>query len=62
MHTSLIFKEQVRIKEAGLTEKGLAQHHYSIQHIEGYKLLLYIEMICIPHSLRQRVQSWYHEY
>jgi hypothetical protein len=34
MHTALIFKEQAKVKEPGLREKGLAQHHYSIQHIE----------------------------
>jgi hypothetical protein len=41
MHTALIFKEQVKVKEPGLREKGLAQHHYLIQHIEGYDLLCY---------------------
>jgi hypothetical protein len=41
---------------------GLAQPHYSIQHIEGYDLLCYKEMIYIPQSLRQRVLSWCHEY
>jgi hypothetical protein len=30
-------------KEPGLREKGLAQPHYSIQHIEGYDLLSYKE-------------------
>jgi hypothetical protein len=39
MHTALIFKEPVNVKEPGLREKGLAQPHYSIQHIEGYNLL-----------------------
>jgi hypothetical protein len=39
IHTALIFKEQAKIKEIGLREKGLAQPHYSIQHIEGYDLL-----------------------
>jgi hypothetical protein len=37
MQTALIFKEQARVK--GLREKGLAQSHYSIQHIEEYNLL-----------------------
>jgi hypothetical protein len=37
MHTTLIFKEQAKVK--GLREKGLAQPHYSIKHIEGYDLL-----------------------
>jgi hypothetical protein len=39
MFTALIFKEQAKIK--GQTEKGLAQSHYSIQHIEGYDLFSY---------------------
>jgi hypothetical protein len=37
MYTALIFKEQAKVK--GLREKGLAQPHYSIQHIERYDLL-----------------------
>jgi hypothetical protein len=41
MHTALIFKEQAKVQELGLREKGLAQHHYSIQNIEGYDLLCY---------------------
>jgi hypothetical protein len=41
MHTALIFKEQAKVKEQGFREKGLAQPHYSIQHIEGYDLLCY---------------------
>jgi hypothetical protein len=41
MHTTLIFNEQAKVKEPGLREKGLAQPHYSIQHIEGYDLLCY---------------------
>jgi hypothetical protein len=62
VHTALIFKEQTKVK--GLIEKGLAQPHYSIQHIEGYDLICYKENIQIPQSLRklQRVLSWYHEY
>jgi hypothetical protein len=43
MHAALIFKEQAKIK--GLREKGLAQPHYSIQHIEGHDLLCYKEKI-----------------
>jgi hypothetical protein len=43
MHTALIFKEQAKVK--GLREKGLAQPHYSIQHIEGYDLVCYKEKI-----------------
>jgi hypothetical protein len=30
MHIALIFKEQAKVKELGLREKGLAQPHYSI--------------------------------
>jgi hypothetical protein len=48
MHTALIFKEQAKVKEPGLREKGLAQPHYSIQHIEGYDILCYKEKIYIP--------------
>jgi hypothetical protein len=48
MHTALIFKEQAKVKESGFREKGLAQPHYSIQHIEGYDLLCYKEKIYIP--------------
>jgi hypothetical protein len=55
MHTALIFKEQAKVK--GLREKGLAQPHYSIQHIEGYDLLCYKEKIYIPQSLRQTTKS-----
>jgi hypothetical protein len=62
MHTALIFKEQAKVKQKGLREKGLSQPHYSIQHIEGYDLLCYKEKTYIPQSLRQRVLSWYHEY
>jgi hypothetical protein len=54
-HTALIFKEQAKVK--GLKEKGLAQPHYSIQHIEGYDLLCYKEKIYIPQSLRQVTKS-----
>jgi hypothetical protein len=39
IHTVLIFKEQAKVKEIGLREKGLAQPHNSIQHIEGYDIL-----------------------
>jgi hypothetical protein len=48
MHTALIFKEQAKVK--GLREKGLAQPHYSVQHIEEYDLLCYKEKIYIPQS------------
>jgi hypothetical protein len=54
MHTALIFKEQAKVKPPRLEEKGLAQPHYSIQHIEGYDLLCYKEKIYIPQSLRQK--------
>jgi hypothetical protein len=57
MHTALIFKEQAKVKEPGLREKGLAQPHYSIQHIEGYDLLCYKITINIPQSLRQTTNS-----
>jgi hypothetical protein len=57
MHTALIFKKQAKVKEKGLREKGLAQPHYSIQHIEGYALLCYKEKIYIPQSLRQTTKS-----
>jgi hypothetical protein len=57
MHTALIFKEQAKVKEPGLREKGLAQPHYSIQHIEGYDLLCYKEKIYIPQSLRKNTKS-----
>jgi hypothetical protein len=57
MHTALIFKEQAKIKELGLREKGLVQPHYSIQHIEGYGLLCYKEKIYIPQSLKQKSKS-----
>jgi hypothetical protein len=52
MHTALIFKEQAKIQEQGLREKGLALPHYSIQHIEGCDLICYKEKIYIPQSLR----------
>jgi hypothetical protein len=35
MHTAWIFKEQAKVKNIALRERGLAQPHYSIQHIEG---------------------------
>jgi hypothetical protein len=53
MYTALIFKEQAKVKDIGFRGKGLAQPHYSIQHIEGYDLLCYKEKIYIPQSLRQ---------
>jgi hypothetical protein len=57
MHTALIFIEQAKVKEPQLREKGLAQPHYSIQHIEGYDLLCYKEKIYIPQSLRRTKKS-----
>jgi hypothetical protein len=57
IHTALIFKEQAKVKDTTLREKGLAQPHYSIQHIEGYDLLCYKEKIYIPQSLRQATKS-----
>jgi hypothetical protein len=41
MPTALIFKQQAKAKKQTLREKGLAQPHYSIQHIEGYDLICY---------------------
>jgi hypothetical protein len=55
MHTALIFKEQAILKEPGLKEKGLAQPHYSIQHIEGYDLLSYKK----TQLLRQENSTWF---
>jgi hypothetical protein len=43
MYTAMIFKEQAKVKDTGLREKGLAQHHYLIQYIERYDLLCYKE-------------------
>jgi hypothetical protein len=48
IHSALIFEEQAKVKESGFREKGLAQPHYSIRHIEGYDLLCYKEKIYIP--------------
>jgi hypothetical protein len=36
MNYAFIFKEQAKVKEPELREKGLAQPHYSIKQIEGY--------------------------
>jgi hypothetical protein len=52
MHTALIFKEQAKVKDIGLREKGLAQPHYSIQHIEGYDLLCYKEYFYLNYKDR----------
>jgi hypothetical protein len=57
VHTALIFKEQTKVKDTALREKDLAQHHYSIQHIEGYDLLCYKEKIYIPQLLRDMTKS-----
>jgi hypothetical protein len=57
MHTALIFKKQAKFKEPRLREKGLAQTHYSIQHIEGNDLLCHKENLCIPQSLRKNTKS-----
>jgi hypothetical protein len=54
MHTDLIFKEQAKVK--GMREKGLAQPHYSIQHIEGYYLLCYKY---IKHDLHSSIIETY---
>jgi hypothetical protein len=50
MNTALIFKEQAKVNELGLREKGLAQPHCSIQHIQGYDLLCYKEYKQYLHS------------
>jgi hypothetical protein len=60
LHTALIFMEQMKVQ--GLREKGLSQSHYSLQHIEGYKILCFKDKIYIPQPLRQRVLFWYHAY
>jgi hypothetical protein len=57
MHTALIFKEQAKVKEPRLREKGLDEPHYSIQHVEGYDLLCYKQKIYIPQSWKQRTKS-----
>jgi hypothetical protein len=54
IHTSLILKEQAKVKNIGAREKGSSQPHYSIQHIEGYDLLCYKQKIYIPQSLTQK--------
>jgi hypothetical protein len=56
-HTALIFKEQAKVKEPRLREKGLSQPHYSKQHTEGYDLVCYKEKIYIPRSLRHETKS-----
>jgi hypothetical protein len=33
IYTTLILKKQAKVKDTGLRDKGLAQDHYSIQHI-----------------------------
>jgi hypothetical protein len=58
MHNALIFKEQAKVK--GLREKGLAQPHYSIQHIEGYNLLCYNQYTQDLHS--SIIETDYKEY
>jgi hypothetical protein len=50
MHTALIFKEQAKVKNLGLKEKGLAQPHYSIQNVEGYDTLCYQDIKQNLHS------------
>jgi hypothetical protein len=57
MHTALIFKEQAKVKDTGLREKGLTQPPYSIQHIEEYDLLCQKEKTYITQSLRQTAKS-----
>jgi hypothetical protein len=67
MHTDLIFKEQAKVNQPGLREKGLAQPHFSIQYIEGYDLLCYKEKKQDLHSSIVETNNkeycpWYHEY
>jgi hypothetical protein len=57
MDTALTFKEQAKVKEEGLREKGLSQPYYSKQHIEGYDILCYKEKIYISQSLRMKTKS-----
>jgi hypothetical protein len=59
IHTALIFKEQTKVKEPGLREKGLAKPRNSMQHIEGYELFVtkITHKIYIPQSLRQKTNS-----
>jgi hypothetical protein len=57
MHTALIFKERAKAKEPGLSEKGLAQPHFSIQNIEAYDLLFNKEKVNIPQSLKDMTKS-----
>jgi hypothetical protein len=54
MHTALIFKELTRVNGLRETENGFSQPLYSMQHIEEYDLLCYIDKIYIPQSLRQK--------
>jgi Integrase zinc binding domain len=42
--------------------QDIEEPHYAIQYIEGYDLLFCKDKIYIPHSLRQKGLSWYHEY
>jgi hypothetical protein len=60
MQTIVNFKEQGKVKKPGLREKGLAQPHYSIQHVEGYDLIFQkkiINRIYIPQLSRQMTMS-----
>jgi hypothetical protein len=66
MHTALIFKEQAKVMEPGLREKGLSRTHYSEQHIEEYDICCYNHMnkyTFLNHwDRRQRLLFWSHEY
>jgi hypothetical protein len=60
MHTALIFKEQAKVKEPRLREKGLAQHHHSEYNILKGVILFVTKItskIYIPQSVikQQRV-------
>jgi hypothetical protein len=51
-----------KIKKPGLIEKGLAQPHYSIQHIEGYDLLFYKDIRQVTSSGTDKKRKDYQEY
>jgi hypothetical protein len=59
MHTALIFKEQAKVKDPGLREKGLAQPHYSINLLKVmiFSVTKITNKIYIPQSLRYVTKS-----
>jgi hypothetical protein len=50
IYSTIIIKQQAKVKEVGLREKGLTQPHYLRQNIEGYDLLCYNNGILDLHS------------